>query len=225
MLTILRWSGYLESYTSLLTLFLEFPIFLHTLKNSQLKQLLLYWTRSILNSINRLECLTSHICPDYKDLLIQIRNGFSSKSQGLFVESYRKLGDRLSIYKYNDSKFVLLDSRQNGASIIYQHLEFVLLDSRQIIPHLVQSHFCLKISTPHMWVLSQINKTARLLAQHAQWPNNYKQVQSMSNVCPLTKKKNDPISCNERCSVFFSRMRCWPLYSQSQQNQYFVNSC
>ena len=59
-----------------------------------------------------LECLTSHICPDYRDLLIQIRNDFSSKSRGQFAESYRKLRDRLSIYKCNDIEFVLLDSRQ-----------------------------------------------------------------------------------------------------------------
>ena len=57
-----------------------------------------------------LECLTSCTCP--ADLLIQIRNDFSSKSQGQFAKSYKSLGDRLSIYPYNGKEFVLLDSRQ-----------------------------------------------------------------------------------------------------------------
>ena len=59
-----------------------------------------------------LECLTSCICPAYEDLLIQIRNDFSSKSLGQFAKSYKSLGDRLSIYPYNGKEFVLLDSRQ-----------------------------------------------------------------------------------------------------------------
>ena len=48
-----------------------------------------------------LECLTSCICPAYEDLLIQIRNDFSSPSQSNFAKSYSAMGDRLSIYPYN----------------------------------------------------------------------------------------------------------------------------
>ena len=59
-----------------------------------------------------LTCLAEHICPQYKDLLLQIQRDFSSKSMGPFASSYRKLGDRLSIYKFNDIEFVLLDSQQ-----------------------------------------------------------------------------------------------------------------
>ena len=59
-----------------------------------------------------LNCLSEHICPQYTELLIQIQNDFSSKSMSPFAASYKKIGDRLSIYKYNNIKFVLLNSRQ-----------------------------------------------------------------------------------------------------------------
>ena len=78
-----------------------------------------------------LECLISHICPEYKDLLIQIRGDFSAKSMGQFATSFKKLGDRLSIYKYNYS-------------------EFVLIDSKQIIP----PPSCLRTYIPLMWGLN-----------------------------------------------------------------------
>ena len=39
-------------------------------------------------------------------------NKKSSTSQGTFAKSYKLLGDRLSIYTYNDKEFVLPDSRQ-----------------------------------------------------------------------------------------------------------------
>ena len=81
-----------------------------------------------------LECL--QICPEYRDLVIQIQGDFSSKFMGQFAASYKKLGDRGSIYKYNDC-------------------EFVLLDSRQIFPHLALLHSCLKIYIPHMWELKE----------------------------------------------------------------------
>ena len=59
-----------------------------------------------------LECLTTCICPAYEDLLIQIRNDFSSLSLSNFAKSYKAMGDRLSIYPYNGKKFVLSDCRQ-----------------------------------------------------------------------------------------------------------------
>ena len=65
-----------------------------------------------LQSIQLLNCMSEHICPQHTDLLVQIQSNFSSPNIGSFASSYKKHGKRLSIYKLNNIKFVLLDSRQ-----------------------------------------------------------------------------------------------------------------
>ena len=65
-----------------------------------------------LQSNHLLHCLSEHICPQYTYLLVQIQSDFSSLNIGPFASRSKNLGDRLSIYKFDNIKFVLLDSRQ-----------------------------------------------------------------------------------------------------------------
>ena len=72
----------------------------------------------------------------------------TSKSQGQFAESYRKLGDRLSIYKYDT--------------------EFVLLDSRQIIPPPGAIPFWLKnLHSTHVGIERTVRLTKQLFSWHS----------------------------------------------------------
>ena len=84
-----------------------------------------------------LECLTTHICPEYGDLLIQIRGDFSSKSMGQLAASYKKLGDRLYIYKYTK----------------IPNLSYLTVD--KLFPHLALLRSCIKICILLTWELTE----------------------------------------------------------------------
>ena len=169
----------------MLTLSLEHPIFL-TVET----------TFAVLNKEHPqcnelLECLTSHICADYRDFLIQIRNDFSSKSLGQFAESYKKLGDRLSIYKYNDSEFVLLDSRQ-------------IIPPPGAVPLLLKS-----LHTAHVG----IERTVRLTKQLFFWKSMLKDLTTTISSCKACQlyapsQKRKTIQSHAMTEAAFSFQEC-----------------
>ena len=152
-----------------------------------------------------LTCLTAHICPEYRDLLIQIRGDFSSKSMGQFAASYKKLGDRLSFYKFNDS-------------------EFVLLVSQQIIPPPGATPFLLKnLHSAHLG----IDRTVRLTKQFFFWHSMLNNITTTINSCKACQlytpsQKNKIIHSQPMKDAAFSFQECPAYLLTLHGNEYIV---
>ena len=110
---------------------------------------------------------------------------------GQFAASYKKLGDRLSIYKYND-------------------LKFVLLDSRQIIPPPGATPFLLKnLHSAHVGIERTVRLTKQLFFWHSML-NNITTTNNSYKACQMytPSKKNKTIQSHPMKDAAFSFQEC-----------------